>query len=167
MWRGQCRRPRPIDNLAAYLVTAVINQANRELRELIPERNRDSREVESVGAVVADSAASTADAIALKDALAGLPRREQQAVVSRHQWQLTVTEAAHTMGVSEGAVKRYTYRRGSRGCALYAPQKSEHDALRHAEATTPSRCPRHRWLEQTPPSVTAGARPHRLVSWTS
>lgn len=45
----------------------------------------------------------------LERALAVLPPRERACVVLRHVEQMSVAETAATLGLSEGAVKRYTY----------------------------------------------------------
>lgn len=109
--RHRVDRPE-VRNLEAYLLTAVCNEINRELRSVIsdrqtltleptePEAERPSQRV--------DVSAEVTDALALRAALAELPPREREAVVLRTQWQLSVAEAAEIMGLSSGAVKRYT-----------------------------------------------------------
>lgn len=98
-----------ITNLHAYLQTAVCNEINRELRVLIPAREAapvpDEGELPSPATEVATR---VADGLDVQAALRVLAPREREAVVLRVQWELTVAEAAEVMGVSAGAVKRYT-----------------------------------------------------------
>jgi RNA polymerase sigma factor (sigma-70 family) len=101
-----------IRNLEAYLLTAVCNEINRELRSVV--RDRLSLVVDSTDAAAetpsprADVSTEITDALAVSAALAALPPREREAVVLRIQWQLSVSEAADVMRLSSGAVKRYT-----------------------------------------------------------
>lgn len=101
-----------VRNLEAYLLTAVCNEINRELRSVISDRRTMTSEPTEPGAEPpsqrVDVSAEVADALALRAALAELPPREREAVVLRTQWQLSVAEAAELMGLSSGAVKRYT-----------------------------------------------------------
>ncbi|WP_156993623.1 RNA polymerase sigma factor, partial [Pseudonocardia acaciae] len=101
-----------ISNLDAYLLTATCNEVNRELRSVIPDRQRLVAEDDSGHAELPsqrpDVSAQVADALAVRAALAELPPREREAVVMRLQWQLSVAEAAEVMHLSSGAVKRYT-----------------------------------------------------------
>ena len=109
--RHQQDRPE-INNLGAYLYTAVCNEVNRELRVVIPEREAFAPEAAADKAELPsprpDVSAQVADALAIRAALAELPAREREAVVMRVQWQLSVAEAAELMQLSTGAVKRYT-----------------------------------------------------------
>ncbi len=108
--RTHRREPREIVNLHAYLQTAVSNEVNRELRALIPARERSASTAEDVDLVSPATEVSTrvADGLDVQAALRALTPREREAVVLRAQWELTVAEAAEIMGISEGAVKRYT-----------------------------------------------------------
>jgi len=101
-----------ITNLDAYLLTAVCNEVNRELRVVIPDRQAhaaaESADQSELASPRPDVSTQVADALALRAALAELPPREREAVVIRLQWQLSVTEAAEVMQLSTGAIKRYT-----------------------------------------------------------
>ncbi|MEU4085037.1 RNA polymerase sigma factor [Streptomyces aureus] len=55
-----------------------------------------------------DAYAALVDNMALKDALAQLPPRQQEAVVLRHLQQLSVQETADILGVASGTVKTNT-----------------------------------------------------------
>jgi RNA polymerase sigma factor (sigma-70 family) len=110
--RRQQGDPPEITNMQAYVLTAVCNEINRELREVIPARANVSiddpdRNDDSPSAPV-DISTQVADAAVLRDALAALSPREREAVIIRMQWQFSVAEAAEVMQLSAGAVKRYT-----------------------------------------------------------
>ncbi len=52
----------------------------------------------------------TAETMAIQDALAGLSRRQSEAVILRHLVGMSVAETAQTMRVAEGTVKTLTHR---------------------------------------------------------
>jgi RNA polymerase sigma factor (sigma-70 family) len=111
--RRQRSDPPEITNMQAYVLTAVCNEINRELREVIPARANvsidDEDRADGYGPrSSADVSAQVADTAVLREALATLSPREREAVVIRMQWQLSVAEAAEVMKLSTGAVKRYT-----------------------------------------------------------
>lgn len=103
-----------ITNLNAYLLTAVCNEVNRELRTVIPERqNLTSVDADDERTEIAgdrpDISHQVADALVLRSALATLSPRERECVVMRVQWQMSVAEAAEALQLSTGSVKRYTF----------------------------------------------------------
>ena len=104
--------PPEITNMQAYVLTAVCNEINRELREVIPARANvsidDPDRTDDTPSAPVDVSTQVADAAVLREALAALSPREREAVVIRMQWQLSVAEAAEVMQLSTGAVKRYT-----------------------------------------------------------
>jgi RNA polymerase sigma factor (sigma-70 family) len=110
--RRQQGNPPEITNMQAYVLTAVCNEINRELREVIPARANvsidDPDRGDDTPSAPVDVSTQVADAAVLRDALAALSPREREAVVIRMQWQLSVAEAAEVMQLSAGAVKRYT-----------------------------------------------------------
>lgn len=110
--RRQQGDPPEITNMQAYVLTAVCNEINRELREVIPARANvsidDPDRSDDTPSAPVDVSTQVADAAVLRDALAALSPREREAVVIRMQWQLSVAEAAEVMQLSTGAVKRYT-----------------------------------------------------------
>jgi RNA polymerase sigma-70 factor (ECF subfamily) len=111
--RRQRSNPPEITNMHAYVLTAVCNEINRELREVIPARANvsidDDRDGHGDGpGSPVDVSAQVTDTTMLRQALAALSPREREAVVMRMQWQLSVAEAAEVMKLSTGAVKRYT-----------------------------------------------------------
>lgn len=114
VWKRQ-PDPDELTNPNAYLVTAVRNEINRELRRVIQDRQRltgdamnepTTAELRSTGT---DVSTQVVDRMALREALATLSEREREAVVLRVQWQLSTAETAEIMGVSNGAVKGYTH----------------------------------------------------------
>lgn len=109
VWRQLQRPDRPeIASLARYTCTAVTREVHRELRVLIPERRRaDDDEVDRPDPASIDESSSPLIE-ALEDALVLLAPRLRQAVVLRFQTDRDVRQTAELMGVSEGAVKRYT-----------------------------------------------------------
>ena len=98
-----------IANLQAYVHTAVANEVNSELRAAIGARERDAGTDGADAPAPGDVSARVADALVLRKELDRLAPREREAVVIRLQWELSVDETAQVMGVSSGAVKRYTY----------------------------------------------------------
>jgi RNA polymerase sigma factor (sigma-70 family) len=97
-----------ITNLDAYVLTAVCNEINRELRSYIGQRERDAGTDSADSPALGDVSARVTEALVLRRELDRLAPRERQAVVIRMQWQLSVAETAEVMGLSAGAVKRYT-----------------------------------------------------------
>jgi RNA polymerase sigma factor (sigma-70 family) len=112
--RRQRSNPPEITNMHAYVHTAVCNEINRELRDVIPARadvSIDDHERGGYGdgpGSPVDVSVQVTDIALLRQALAALSPREREAVVIRLQWQLSVAEAAEVMKLSTGAVKRYT-----------------------------------------------------------
>jgi RNA polymerase sigma factor (sigma-70 family) len=112
--RRQRSNPPEITNMHAYVLTAVCNEINRELREVIPAKadvsiddpERGGRA--EISRAPVDVSSQVAESAVLREALAALSPREREAVVIRMQWQLSVAEAADVMKLSTGAVKRYT-----------------------------------------------------------
>jgi RNA polymerase sigma-70 factor (ECF subfamily) len=99
-----------IDNIDAYVQTAVRNETWRELGRARQDRDRYGGDPAEIGEFSpgADSATDrVVDRLTLRRYLNRLPRREREAVVLRMIWELSVQEAADCLGVSTGAVKRY------------------------------------------------------------
>jgi RNA polymerase sigma factor (sigma-70 family) len=109
--RRQRSNPPEITNMQAYVLTAVCNEINRELREIIPAKANvsiDDPETDATPSSHTDVSTQVAEIALLREALATLSPREREAVVIRMQWQLSVAETAEVMQLSAGAVKRYT-----------------------------------------------------------
>lgn len=109
VWQRRLR-PAEIGNLDAYVQTAVRHETWRELRRMRGDRERyggDPTELDAPPGL--GPADHVADRVTLRRFLDRLPRREREAVVLRTVWELSVREAAESMGVSPGAVKRYCH----------------------------------------------------------
>lgn len=101
-------RPKPGRELA-YLRTMVVNRGHtvtrRKLRgeELtVPDWFSDP--------TVEDRALAAFDAEAVREAVAGLPTRQQQVLTLRYQRGLSEAEIAETLGITRGSVKTHAMR---------------------------------------------------------
>lgn len=95
-----------VDRPGAYVHRIAINLANAHFR-----RRRIARRVlEQLGPiddVHRDSDA--ADAVAVRRAVAGLPRRQRQVVVLRYQGDLPLADIGDVLGISVGTVKSHLH----------------------------------------------------------
>ena len=100
--RGRLQDP---DKAVAYLRKTILNLIRSHWRH---------RAAESRHAWVlpreATAAIDVEQRLAVRSALASLPRRQREAVVLRYFADMTEADAAVVMGVSEGSVKAYTSR---------------------------------------------------------
>ena len=99
------RRARDADNLDAYVRGMLTNTWLTERRRPW-HRESSVEELPEVG--VADS--PPADRAELLRLLQALPPRQRAVVVLRHYCDLSVTQTAETLGISEGAVKSQSAR---------------------------------------------------------
>jgi RNA polymerase sigma-70 factor (ECF subfamily) len=107
VWQRRLR-PAEIGNIDAYVQTAVRHETWRELARARTDRERYGGDPTDVDDGPGGSPADQVlDRVTLRRCLDRLPRREREAVVLRMVWDLSVREAAESMGVSDGAVKRY------------------------------------------------------------
>jgi RNA polymerase sigma factor (sigma-70 family) len=106
VWQRRLR-PAEIDNVDAYLQTAVRHETWRELSRTRADRERYGGDPAEFPVTDGGPADHIIDRVTLRRLLDRLPRREHEAVVLRMIWDLSVREAAESMGVSPGAVKRY------------------------------------------------------------
>jgi RNA polymerase sigma-70 factor (ECF subfamily) len=95
--RDQLRNP---DALSSWLLTIETREAFRLVRRLrrLVRLDPDVAELASAGG-------DRTDAIVIRHALAGLPRRTRAAVVLHHMVGLSVFETGQALGVSENTVK--------------------------------------------------------------
>lgn len=84
---------------------AGANLANSHFRRKAAERRAYARHGAATEAV-----ADTADALAVREALQGLPERQRQAVVLRYFLELSPEEAGDVMGVTGQAIRNLTHR---------------------------------------------------------
>lgn len=101
-------RTRRFDNLPQaeqYVRRAIATKYIDSLRKDKADRERMRRY--AAGEMLPDPSERIVTSNAIDDALAQLPPRVRACVVLRHLEDLSVRETAHTLGLSEGAVKRY------------------------------------------------------------
>lgn len=116
-------RVQPSTGAYAYARQIVARTAVDEWRR--PWRREVSGGVELLEDAPRRDDRHPADEIALRTALAGLPRRQRQVVVLRYWSGLSVAETAADLRVSEGAVKGYTSRALARLHELLTDQDEE------------------------------------------
>lgn len=101
---------RRMDAPGAWLHRVAINLANSHYRRRSAERRararHDNRAVVDLTRVDPDAA----DAVAVREAVAGLPDRQRSVVVLRYFADLTVEQTAEALGISESAVKSLMHR---------------------------------------------------------
>lgn len=103
-----CRRWSHVGDMAApgaWVHRVAINLANSVYRRRRAERRAHERQLP-----VAAHAPDQAAALAVRQAVAGLPNRQRAVLVLRHFCGHSVAETAEVLGVSAGAVKQLTHR---------------------------------------------------------
>lgn len=95
------------DGAELHAVEAYVRRTMTRLHVDAARRRRRWRDVEHL-LVTPDDAPVDADLEVVREALAGLSPRERACVVLRHLEDLGVAETADLLGISTGAVKRYT-----------------------------------------------------------
>ncbi len=91
----------PIDKLENWIAAVAFNLSRSGLRRLGAERRARAR----LAGSPAEGAEPSSERLDVARALAGLPRRQREAVVLRYFLELPTAEIARTMGTSEGTVK--------------------------------------------------------------
>jgi RNA polymerase sigma-70 factor (sigma-E family) len=93
-----------VDDVAAYLRRAVVNETNSKLRRRYLERREAAkRSGDDRGVRLVDDQAADRDVV--WQAIQRLPERQRQAVVLRYYQDLSEADTAATLGVSVGTVK--------------------------------------------------------------
>jgi RNA polymerase sigma factor (sigma-70 family) len=105
---GDWGRVRRLDSPSAWAHRVAINLANSHLRRRLAERRALRRLSYRPGVEHHDLDTSTA--VAVRAAVAGLPRRERAVVVLRFFADFSVREVADLLGMPEGTVKTLTAR---------------------------------------------------------
>lgn len=103
-----CRRWPHVRDMAspgAWVHRVAINLANSTYRRRRAERRAHQRQVP-----VPHHDADPAAAVAIREAVAALPKRQRAVLVLRHYSGHSVAETAELLGVSTGAVKQLTHR---------------------------------------------------------
>ena len=98
-----------IDDPAAYIRRAVVNEANSKLRRRYRERAEDRRRTgDDRGIRLVEDQAADRDAV--WQALQHLPERQRAAVVLRYYEDLSEAATAEVLGIAVGTVKSLTSR---------------------------------------------------------
>lgn len=98
------------DAAPAYLRSVVLNTARSRLRRrLVAARHRNDAPPGIAGAAD-EGALLREDQREVLDALATLPRRQRECLVLRYYLDLSESEIAATLGISNGSVKAYASR---------------------------------------------------------
>jgi RNA polymerase sigma-70 factor, ECF subfamily len=120
------RRGYEIGSVAGWVTTVALNLSRSGLRRIIAERKARHR----LGMRSAD--APSADRLDVARAVSLLPRRQREVVVLRYLLDMTTSEAAETMRVSEGTVKSQLAR--ARAALATMLDVDEEATSNHAEA---------------------------------
>lgn len=106
---GSWSRLRDPDKALAYLRQAVVNRSRSKLRhravvaKYLPEPPPDVPSAESYAVAASERAEVMA-------ALRSLPRRQRETLVLRYYSDLSESQIAETLGISQGAVKSHAFR---------------------------------------------------------
>lgn len=127
---GRWSRLRDPDKALAYLRQAVVNRSRSALRHRkVVDRHvlREGAELGSAQATGADlgpeqPALDAARRAAVLDAMRQLPQRQREVLALRYYLELSETEIASTLGISNGAVKSHA----SRGAAALRAALATH-----------------------------------------
>ncbi len=125
------RRGREIDVLAAWVRVVAINGARGGLRRRAVERRARARLEARAIPAEAESLGGVADAMDVRAALAGLPRRQREIVVLFYFLDKSVATIARELNVAEGTVKAALHR----ARALLAELLTERPARPHEAQT--------------------------------
>lgn len=98
------RKVRSLDSPEAWAQRVAINLANSFFRRRAAERRAKSR-LASRAEIDTGTTAEAADAIAVRQAVAALPRRQRTALVLRYFADLTFAEVAELMDCPEATAK--------------------------------------------------------------
>lgn len=95
------RRGEEIASLPHWVAAVALNLSRSRWRRLGAERRAHER----LGRAAADVAPPDADRVEVMRSLAALPRRQREVAVLRYLMDMTTSETAATLRVSEGTVK--------------------------------------------------------------
>lgn len=98
-------RVRTMRSPEAWTFTVAFNLAHSWFRRV---RSRRDRERRAATQAPPTGGADAAEAIAVRDVVAGLPRRQKQALVLRYFQDLSVADTARAMDCAPGTVKALT-----------------------------------------------------------
>lgn len=101
-----CQHWPRLEDPRAWMNRVAINHANSWLRRRVAERRAMARRM---GQQVHEAPPDHADAIAVREAVALLPRRQRTALVYRYYAGFSVAETAEAMSCAAGTVKALTH----------------------------------------------------------
>lgn len=102
-----CRRWSSVDQPSRWLTRVALNVSNSWLRRRFAEWRAYHRHGATCDEEVPPD---PGEAVAVRRAVAALPRRQQEALILRFYEDLSVRDTAEVMGCSEGNVKALTHR---------------------------------------------------------
>jgi RNA polymerase sigma-70 factor (ECF subfamily) len=100
---------REIRNLAAWITTVSLNLVRSQMRRWRCERRARDRLV-PLQRSLPDAPGASGDALAVRQALIALPRRQREVTALRYYLGLDVAEIADWLGISDGTVKAMLFR---------------------------------------------------------
>ncbi len=108
-----------------YALRTAFNLANSAWRRKAAERRANARSAAPDVVAVPE----TADAVAVRSAVASLPKRQREAIVWRYFLGATVAETAYEMSCATGTVKALTSQAitSLRSAGLATEEGEEHD----------------------------------------
>lgn len=102
-------RGESIDRLPAWVTTVALNLARSQMRRWRSERKAHTR-IAPLQRDHPDAPSASGDAIAVREALRALPRRQREVTALRYYLGLDVAAIAEWLGIGEGTVKAQLFR---------------------------------------------------------
>ncbi|MEX0663595.1 MAG: sigma-70 family RNA polymerase sigma factor [Acidimicrobiia bacterium] len=107
-WEREARGE-AIDRLAAWVTTVALNLARSQMRRWRSERKAHTR-LAPLQRDLPDAPSASGDALAVREALRALPRRQREVTALRYYLGLDVAAIAAWLGIGEGTVKAQLFR---------------------------------------------------------
>lgn len=102
-------RGESIDRLAAWVTTVALNLARSQMRRWRSEHRARAR-LAPLQRDLPDAPSASGDALAVREALRALPRRQREVTALRYYLGLDVAAIAAWLGIGEGTVKAQLFR---------------------------------------------------------
>jgi RNA polymerase sigma-70 factor (ECF subfamily) len=102
-------RGESIDRLPAWVTTVALNLAKSQMRRWRTERKAHTR-IAPLQRDHPDAPSASGDALAVREALRALPRRQREVTALRYYLGLDVAAIAEWLGIGEGTVKAQLFR---------------------------------------------------------
>jgi RNA polymerase sigma-70 factor (ECF subfamily) len=102
-------RGESIDRLAAWVTTVALNLARSQMRRWRSERKARTR-LAPLQRDLPDAPSASGDALAVREALQALPRRQREVTALRYYLGLDVAAIAEWLGIGQGTVKAQLFR---------------------------------------------------------